>query len=108
MWCVSTWLVCLEPDCLVLLSAEGPTGGLVLSRDQAENNVNQQGLKTGPSTARRKMGYGVGQYKRGILSLASVTMFFVLGIFLKGKETSDYSKMLSLERHRAESNGALK
>lgn len=30
MWCVSTWLVCLESDCLVLLSAEGPTGGLVL------------------------------------------------------------------------------
>lgn len=31
MWCVSTWVVCLESDCLVLVSAEGPTGGLVLS-----------------------------------------------------------------------------
>lgn len=31
MWCVSTWLVCLESGCLVLLSAEEPTGGLVLS-----------------------------------------------------------------------------
>lgn len=31
MWCVSTWLVCLESGCLAWLSAEGPTGGLVLS-----------------------------------------------------------------------------
>lgn len=85
MWCVSTWLTCLEYDCLVLLSAEGPTGGLVLSRDQAENSVNKQGLKTGPSTARRKMGYVVGQYKCGTPSLSSVTMCFVLGMFFKGK-----------------------
>lgn len=85
MWYVSTWLVCLEADCLVLLSAEGPTGGLVLSRDQAENDVKKQGLKTGPVTARRKMGYMVGQYKCGSPSLSSVTMFFVLGIFFKGK-----------------------
>lgn len=82
---MSTWLVCLESDCLVLLSAEGPTGGLVLSRDQAENNVNKRGLETGPSTARRKMGYVVGQYKCGTPSLSSVTMCFVLGMFLKGK-----------------------
>lgn len=85
MWCVSTWLVCLKSSCLVLLSAEGPTGGLVLSRDQAENGVNKQGLKTGPLTARRKMGYVVGQYKCSTPSLSSVTMFFVLGMFFKGK-----------------------
>lgn len=77
--------LCLESDCLVLLSAEGPTGGLVLSRDQGENNVNKQGLKTGPSAARRKMGCVVGQYKCGTPSLSGVTMFFVLGMFFKGK-----------------------
>lgn len=85
MWCVSTWHICLESDCLVLLSAEGPTGGLVLSRDQAENDVNKQGLKTGPLTARWKIGYAVGQYKCGTSSLSSVTMFFFLGMFFKGK-----------------------
>lgn len=78
MWCVSTWLVCLESGYLVLLSAEGPTGGLVLSRDRAENDVNRQGLKTAPLTARRKMGYVVDQYKHGTPSLSSVTMCFVL------------------------------
>lgn len=75
-WCVSSWLVCLESGCLVLLSAEGPTGGLVLSRDQAENDVNKQGLKTGPLTARRKMGYVLGQCKCSTPSPSSVTMFF--------------------------------
>lgn len=85
MWCVSPWLVCLESGCLVLLSAEGPTGGVVLSRDQAENDMNKQGLITGPLTARRKMGYVVGQYKCGTPSLSSVTMCFVLGMFFKGK-----------------------
>lgn len=85
MWCVSTWLVCLESGYLVLLSAEGPTGGLVLSRDQAENDVNKQGLKTGPLTARRKMGNVVDHYKYGTPSLSSVTMFFVLEMFFEGK-----------------------
>lgn len=84
---VSTSPVCLESDCLVLLSAEGPTGGLVLSRDQAENDVNKQGLKMGPLTARRKMGYVVGQYKCGTPSLSSVTMFLFLECCLKGKGT---------------------
>lgn len=109
MWCASTWLVCLESACLVLLSAEGPTGGLVLSRDQAENDVNKQGLKTGPLTATRKMGYVVGQYKCCTPSLSSVTMFFCSwNVFLKGKGTTDHSKMFSLERQGAESNGAWK
>lgn len=36
MWCVSNWLVCLESGCLALISAKGPTGGLVLSELEQE------------------------------------------------------------------------